>query len=38
MADQRSYVLTYEYLTVQKGDAEIETYFTKFLPGKRGLG
>jgi len=37
MADQRSYVWTYEYLTVPGGDAEIETYFTMSSPDKRKL-
>jgi len=28
LADNRSYVWTYEYLTVSKGEAELESYFT----------
>jgi len=37
MADQRSYVWTYEYLTVPKGEAELETYFTISAPEKDNL-
>ena len=32
LADQRSYVWTYEYITVEKGKAELETYFTLSTP------
>jgi|Deesub1362B_J571_1020462.scaffolds.fasta_scaffold01189_8 hypothetical protein len=31
-ADKRSYVWTYEYKTIGKGESEIETYFTLFTP------
>jgi len=37
MADQRSYVWTYEYLTVPRGEAELETYFTISAPDKDNL-
>ena len=36
-ADQRAYVWTYEYLTVPKGEAELETYFTISAPHKDNL-
>ncbi len=36
-ADQRSYVWTYEYHTVPKGEAEIESYFTISAPGTDSL-
>ncbi|UCD37620.1 MAG: hypothetical protein JSW54_12460, partial [Fidelibacterota bacterium] len=32
LADQRSYVWTYEYKTVARGEAELETYFTLSAP------
>jgi hypothetical protein len=34
LADQRSYVWTYEYMTLPRGEAEIETYFTLSTPDK----
>lgn len=37
LADQRSYVWTYEYLTVPRGEAELETYFTISTPDKSNL-
>ncbi len=37
LADQRSYVWTYEYVTVPKGQGEIETYFTISSPDKGDL-
>ena len=37
MADQRSYVWTYEYLTVPRGEAELESYFTISAPDKDNL-
>ena len=36
-ADQRSYVWTYEYHTVPKGEAELENYFTLSSPTKDSL-
>ncbi len=37
VADNRSYVWTYEYLTVPRGEAEIETYFTLSTPDKKHM-
>jgi len=37
LADQRSYVWTYQYMTVPRGEAEIESYFTLSAPDKSRL-